>query len=56
MSTEYLASAVIVISSNPFVDSLPRTKIFFLLSVFNDKLLSTPKITTCLLHSLLNEN
>ena len=56
ISTEYLASAVITVSSNPFVDSLPRTKIFFPLSVFNDKPLSTPKITTCLPHSLLNEN
>ena len=43
---EYCADAVIVVTSNPCVAPLPRTKIsFFLLSICTVQLLSTPKIT-----------
>ena len=46
-SIEYLASAVIVVSSNPCVRPSPRTKICFLLSsICTEELLSTPQITT----------
>ena len=43
---EYLAFAVIVLSSNPSVDPLPRTKItfFFNFLLYVDKLLFAPKI------------
>ena len=42
--------------SNPCVDNLPRTKMcFFLLSIFVDELISTPKIITFLPKSLPNE-
>ena len=41
---EYLASAVILVSSNPCVGPSTRTKIyFFLLSICTEKLLLTPK-------------
>ena len=46
---EYLASAVIVVSSNPHVGPSPRTEIIFpLLSICTDELLSTPKIVVFL--------
>ena len=49
---EYLAYALISVSSNPSVGSSPRTRIsFFLLLVCTVKLLSTPKITIFLPHS-----
>ena len=45
--TEYLASTVIIVSSNVSFGPSPRTRIsFFLLSKCTDKLLSTSKITT----------
>ena len=44
---EYLASAVIVVLSDPCIGLSPRTKIsFLLLSIRTDELLSTPKIIT----------
>ena len=49
---EYLASAVIAVSSNFYIGPSPRTNIpFFLLSVCTDELLSTSKITTFLSQS-----
>ena len=46
---EYSASSVTVVSSNLCVEPLPRTKIYtFLLSIWTNELLSTPKITTFL--------
>ena len=44
---EYLASAVIVALSKPYVNPSPRTEIFFfLLSISTEELSSTPKIIT----------
>ena len=44
---EYFASAVNVVSSNPWVGPLPRIKIYFpVLSTFTDELISAPKIIT----------
>ena len=46
---EYLTSAVNAVSSNPYVGSSLRTKIFlFLLSTYTDELISAPKILTFL--------
>ena len=46
---EYSTSAYIVVSSNPSFGPFPRTKIsFFLLPIWTDNLLATPKITTFL--------
>ena len=43
----YLAAAVNVLTSNPFLDSSSRTKIFlFLLSICTDELISAHKIIT----------
>ena len=44
----HLVSAVKVISSNPCVGPIPRIKISFLLSIYADKLTSTPNIMTFL--------
>ena len=56
--TQYSASAIIVVPSNPSFG--PSTKIgisFFLLSAYTNELLSTRKITTFLPHSpLVNKN
>ena len=51
---ECLASAVIVVSYNTSVGPSPRTKIsFFLLPIYTEELLSTPKIATFLPQSNL---
>ena len=55
MLIEYIFSALSV-CSNPCVDPLLRIKMsFFLLSIFDDELISTPKIITFLPTSLPNE-
>ena len=52
---EYIFSALSVYS-NPCVGPLPRIKMsFFLLSIFADELISTPKVFTFLPTSLPNE-
>ena len=43
--TGYIAFAVNVVSSNPYIGLSPRTKIsLFLLSIWTDELLSAPKV------------
>ena len=50
---KYLAAPIMVVSSNSCAGLSPRTKIYyFLLSICNDKLLSTPKIIAFLLQSI----
>ena len=54
---EYLASAVNVVSSNPFVGPLLRIKIsFFLLSACTKELLPTLNNIACLPNPLPSEN
>ena len=51
---EYLISVVILVSSDSSIGPSPRTRISFLiLSGWLDELLSAPKITTFLPHSLI---
>ena len=48
----YLASVIILVSPNPYVDPILRTKVSFSsLPTCIEKLLLTPNITTFLTHS-----
>ena len=52
---EYLASAIVEVSSSPCTTPSARTKISFtLLSIWTDELMSTPEITTFLPQSKLD--
>ena len=56
MFIKYLASDIIILSSNPSVGPSPKTAIYyFLLSVCADKLLPAPKLITFLPNSPFDE-